>query len=136
MPHALAAHAAMCHFDAAAVADHTLVFHTAVLAAGAFPVLFGAEDALTEQTVLFGAVGAVVDRLRLFDLAEGPGTNIVGAGEADAHRPVVINPVITRFAGACAHKDLLQIRIRTSDFDFKCASFPVAYSMRARVFRS
>ena len=68
--HALAADAAVRDLDAAAVADHALVLHAAVLAAGALPVLLRAEDALAEQAVLFGAVGAVVDRLRLLDLAE------------------------------------------------------------------
>ena len=54
VPHALAAHAAMRHLDAAAIADHALVLHAAILAAGALPVLFRAEDALAEQAVLFG----------------------------------------------------------------------------------
>ena len=58
--------------DAAAVADHALVLHAAILAAGAFPVLLRPEDALAEQAVLFGAVGAVVDGFRLLDFAEGP----------------------------------------------------------------
>src|SRR5205823_6774841 len=97
--HALAADAAVRHLDAAAVADHALVFHAAVLAAGALPVLLGAEDALAEQAVLFGAVGAVVDRLGLLDLAERPGANVVWAREADAHRAVVVNAVVAAFAG-------------------------------------
>src|SRR5437879_6284308 len=97
--HALAADAAMGDLDAATVANHPLVLHAAVLAAGAFPVLFGTEDALAEQTVLFGTVGAVVDGLGLLDLTEGPGTDIVRAGEADAHGPVVVNAVVGGFAG-------------------------------------
>jgi len=92
--HALAADAAVRDLHAAAIADHALVLHTAVLAAGAFPVFFGAEDALAEQAVFFGAVGAVVDRLGLLDLAERPAADVVRAGEADAHGPVVVDAVV------------------------------------------
>src|SRR5207248_7990303 len=92
--HALAAHAAVRHLDAAAVADHPLVLHAAVLAAGALPVLLRPEDALAEQAVLLRPVGAVVDRLGLLDLAERPAPNIVRAGQADAHRPVVVEPAV------------------------------------------
>src|SRR6185295_9503888 len=78
--HALAADPAVGDLDAAAVADHTLILHAAVLAAGALPVLLGAEDALAEEAVLLGPVGAVVDRLGLLDLAERPGADVVRAG--------------------------------------------------------
>src|SRR5205823_11652697 len=98
MAHALAANAAVRHFHAAAIADHPLVFHAAVFAAGAFPVLLRTEDALAEQAVLLGAVGAVVDRLRLLDFAERPGADVVGAGEADAHRPVVVDAIVVNFS--------------------------------------
>ena len=97
--HAFAADAAVRDLDAAAVADHALVLHAAVLAAGALPVLFGAEDALAEQAVFFGAVGAVVDRLGLLDFAEGPAADVVRAGEADAHGPVVVDAIVIDFAG-------------------------------------
>src|SRR5207247_3402798 len=70
--HALAADAAVRDLDAAAIADHPLVLHAAVLAAGALPVLLGPEDTLAEQAVAFRPIGAVVDRLRLLDLAERP----------------------------------------------------------------
>src|SRR5205807_8442593 len=70
MAHAFTADAAVGDLDAATVADHALVFHAAVLAAGALPVLFRAEDAFAEQAVFFRAIGPVVDRFRLLDLAE------------------------------------------------------------------
>src|SRR4029077_2499190 len=98
--HALAADAAVGDLDAAAVADHALVLHAAVLAAGALPVLLGAEDALAEQAVLLGAVGAVVDRLGLLDLAERPAADVVRARQADAHGPVVVDAVVIGFASA------------------------------------
>src|SRR5262245_62753950 len=98
--HALAADAAVRDLDAAAVANHALVLHAAVLAAGALPILFRAEDAFTEQAVFFGAVGAVVDRFGLLDLAKGPGANVVRAGQADAHGPVVVDAIVVGFAGS------------------------------------
>ena len=76
--HALAADAAVRHLHAAAVADDALVLGALVLAAGALPVALRAEDALAEQAVLLRAVGAVVDRLGLLDLAEGPDADVVG----------------------------------------------------------
>src|SRR5207302_9692129 len=97
--HALAAHARVRDLDAAAVADHALVLHAAVLAAGALPVLLGTEDALAEEAVLLRAVRAVVDRLRLLDLAERPAADVVRAGQADAHGPVIVDAVVVDFTG-------------------------------------
>src|SRR5262245_35431752 len=98
----------MCHLDAAAVADHALVLHAAVLAAGAFPVFFRAENALAEQAVLFRTVGAVVDGLRPFDFTEGPAADVVRARQADANRAVVINAIVGGFAGTGTHGPPLQ----------------------------
>src|SRR5262249_21895266 len=92
--HALAADARVGDLDAAAVADHALVLHAAVLAAGALPVLLRAEDALAEQAVLLGAVGAVVDRLWLLGLPEGPAADVVRAGQAVAHGPITVDAVV------------------------------------------
>src|SRR4029079_7999381 len=55
--HALAAHLAQGHFDAAAVADDTAVANSLVFAAMAFPVLYRTENALAEQAVLLGLEG-------------------------------------------------------------------------------
>src|SRR5690606_20912321 len=52
VPHPLAADTAVGDFHPAAIADHPLVLHPAVLAASAFPVLLGAENPLAEQTIL------------------------------------------------------------------------------------
>ena len=81
--HALAAHPAVGDLDAAAVALDPLVLDALVLAAGALPVPLRAEDPLTEQTLLLRAIGPVVDRLWLLDLAIRPGPNVVGAREAN-----------------------------------------------------
>ncbi len=93
--HALAAHAAVGHLHAALVADHSLVLHAAVLAAGAFPVLLRPEDPLAEQAVALGAVGAVVDGLGFLHLAVGPGaTDVVGISQADTNRGIVVDAVV------------------------------------------
>src|SRR5262249_44734505 len=76
--HALAADAAVGDLDAAAVADHPLVLHAAVLAAGTLPVLLGPEDALAEQAVLLGTVRAVIDGFGFLDLTKRPASNILG----------------------------------------------------------
>src|SRR5690606_33659505 len=72
------------HLDAALLADDALVLHALVLAAQALVVLDRAEDASTEQAIPLRLEGAVVDRLRLLDLAVGPRADPLGAGDRDA----------------------------------------------------
>src|SRR6185503_9200549 len=81
--HALTAHLGPRDLDAAALADDALVADALVLAAVALPVLGRTEDALAEQPVLLGLQRAVVDRLRLGDLARAPGADLLGGGETD-----------------------------------------------------
>src|SRR5262249_16857894 len=81
--HALAPYARKRHLDAALLADDALVLHALVLAAQALVVLDRAEDARTEQAVAFGLERAIIDRLRLFDLAVGPRQNLVRARDRD-----------------------------------------------------
>src|SRR5690606_31188597 len=95
--HALAAHARVGHLDAAAVADDPLVLRALVLAAGTLPVALGAEDALAEQAILLGAVGAVVDGFGLLHLAKAPRPDAVGAGKLDPHRTIVIHAIVNGF---------------------------------------
>ncbi len=108
VPHPLAAHAGMGDFDAAAVADHALVLHAAVLAAGAFPVLFGAENPLAEQAVLLRTVGPVVDGFRLLHLAKRPTANVVRPRQADLDRRVIVDPIVGGFADR--HEPVLLFR--------------------------
>ena len=68
---------------AAAVADLALVADLLVLAAVALPVLGGSEDALAEQAVPLRLQGAVVDGLRLFDLAVRPLADLLRGGDAN-----------------------------------------------------
>src|SRR6185295_439579 len=84
MAHALAAHLGDRDRDAAFLAGAAAVLHALVLAAHALIVLDRPEDARAEQAVALRLEGAVVDRLRLLDLAERPGVDIVRAGDRDA----------------------------------------------------
>src|SRR3982750_1789921 len=79
MAHALAPHAAQRHFDRAFLADDALVFHALVFAAQALVILDRPENTRAEQAVALGLEGPVVDGLRLFDLAVGPGQNLLRA---------------------------------------------------------
>ncbi len=81
--HALAADLGNGHLDAALLADDALVLHALVLAAQAFVVLDRAEDARAEQAVTLRLERAVVDGLRLLDLAERPAADLFRARNAD-----------------------------------------------------
>src|SRR5207248_9360499 len=109
VPHPLAPHPRVRHLDAAAVADHPLVLHPAILAAGAFPVLLRSEDALADQPVLLGTIGPVIDRLGLLDLAERPAPDIVRAGQSNLDGAVVVDTIVGTFAHA--HEALSSARL-------------------------
>ena len=83
MAHALAPHLRQGDLDAALLADDAAIFHALVLAAQALVVLDRTEDAGAEQTVALGLEGAVVDGLRLLDLAEGPRPDAFRARDRD-----------------------------------------------------
>ena len=89
--HALAAHLLARHLDAAALADDALVADALVLAAVALPVLRRTEDALAEEAVALGLERAVVDRLRLRDLAGRPVADLLRRREPDADRVEVVD---------------------------------------------
>ncbi|GAA3655522.1 hypothetical protein GCM10022202_14580 [Microbacterium marinilacus] len=101
--HALATDRALGDLDTAALADDALEAHALVLAAGALPVAGGSEDLLTEQTVLLRLQGAVVDGLGLLDLAEGPATDVVSGGQADAKliESCCVEQLILLFGNLC-----------------------------------
>src|SRR5262249_54460924 len=81
--HALAAHLGQRHLHTAFLTDEALVLHALVLAAQALVVLDGTKDACTEKTVTLGLEGAIVDRLWLLDLTEGPRADVVRARDRD-----------------------------------------------------
>ena len=89
--HALAAHLLARHLDAAALADDALVADALVLAAVALPVLGRTEDALAEQAVALRLQGAVVDGLRLGDLARGPVADLLAGSKPDADRVEIVD---------------------------------------------
>ncbi len=82
--HPLTTHLGASDLDAAALADDALEADALVLAAVALPVASRSEDLLAEQAVLLWLERAVVDGLRLLDLAEGPVADVVRGGKADA----------------------------------------------------
>src|SRR5262245_49414365 len=102
----------MSDFDAAAITDHPLVLHAAIFSARAFPVLLRSKNPFAKKTVLLGTIGAVIDRLRLFDLSKGPTTNIVRPGQADLDGRVIVDAIICAFADAHVPK-LLCSEVRT-----------------------
>ena len=67
----LTANFLLCHLYTTTVAHNAFIADTLVLSAGTLVILGRTKDALTEQTVTLGLIGAVVDGLWLGDLAEG-----------------------------------------------------------------
>src|SRR5205085_10942801 len=89
--HALAPHLRARDLDAAPLADDALEADALVLAAVALPVLGGTEDLLAEEPVLLRLQGAVVDGLRLLDLAVRPRADRVGGRETDAELVEIVD---------------------------------------------
>ena len=83
MAHALAPHLGERHFHAALLADDAAELHALVLAAQALVILDRPEDAGAEQPVPLRLERAVVDGLRLLDLAIGPGADLLRARHLD-----------------------------------------------------
>src|SRR2546430_13673866 len=83
MAHAFAPDLGPGDLDTAALADDAAEADPLVLTAVALPVLGRTEDLLAEQPVLLRTEGPVVDRLRLLDLAVGPGPDRVGGSQPD-----------------------------------------------------
>src|SRR4030095_5923961 len=75
----------------AVLADDALVADALVLAAIALPVLRRTEDALAEETVTLRLERAVVDRLRLGDLARGPVADLLAGRKPDANGVEIID---------------------------------------------
>jgi hypothetical protein len=83
MPHPFATDLRKCDLDTALLTDDSAILHALVLAAQALVILDGTENTGTEQTIAFRLERAVVNRLRLLDLAERPGTDAFRAGDRD-----------------------------------------------------
>ena len=95
MSHSLASDGGLGDFDAASVADDAFISDLFVLSAVALPVLCGAEDLFTEQAVLFGLQGSVVNSLGLCYLTKGPFSDLLRRSKSDLDG-VKSNRLITR----------------------------------------
>ena len=84
--HPLPAHLGERDLHPALLADHPAVLQALVLPAQALVVLDRAEDLGAEQPVALRLEGAVVDRLRLLDLAKRPRPDLLRGGEPDPDR--------------------------------------------------
>ena len=118
--HALAAHLAHRHFHAALVADDAAVLHALVLAAQALPVGHRSKDAGAEQAVALRLEGAVVDGLRLGDLAMRPAADLLRRCQHDADSVKIGNG-----AGK-----LKRVRTEQGDPPWRAFSAPAAVSSR------
>src|SRR5918995_3034648 len=116
MAHAVAPHARERHLDATLLADHALVLHALVLAAQAFVVLDRPEDARAEQAVALGLEGAVVDGLRLLDLAVRPGQNLLRARDRDLDliEALRLRRLVEEIHDLLIHRRLLNVSIARS----------------------
>src|SRR5262249_17836136 len=86
-----------------------LVLHALVLAAQALVVLDRPEDARAEQAVAFRLERAVVDRLRLLDLAVGPRENLVRARDRD---PDLVEDLRRNLRAEKIHHFLVHLSLR------------------------
>ena len=101
MAHALTAHFRLGDFNAAAVADDTLVLDAFVLSAVALPVTGGSEDAFAEQTALLGFQTAVVDCFRVLDFAMGPGTDGLRTRNIDRNCAEIVGRILGEQLSVC-----------------------------------
>src|SRR5262245_19175497 len=92
MAHAVAAHLGERHLYAAFLTNDAAILHALVLAAQAFVILDRPENPGAEQPVALGLECPIVDRLRLFDLAIGPGVNALRASDRDADLIEALRP--------------------------------------------
>ena len=61
MPHPLTANSRMSYFNAAAVANHSLIFHAPVFTTSTFPVLLRTKNPLAKQSVFFRPKGSIIN---------------------------------------------------------------------------
>ena len=77
MAHALSTNRGLGDLNATALTDDSLEAHALVLATRTLPVTTGAEDLLSEETILLRLQGAVVDGFGLLHLTVGPATDVL-----------------------------------------------------------
>jgi len=86
--HPFSAHLGLNDLDATLFTNYTPMFHPLVLAAVAFIIFGRAEDLRAKKPVSLRLEGSVVYRLRLFDLAEGPFSDLFGRCQRDTNRRI------------------------------------------------
>ena len=90
MTHTLTTHLFLGYLNAAAVADDAFVADAFILAAVALPVARRAENALAEEAVALGLIGAVVDSLGLCHLAFRAANDGLWRCKADGNRIKIV----------------------------------------------
>ena len=108
MAHTLAPDLGERHLDTALLADNAAVLHPLVLAAKTLVVLDRTKDARAEKAIALRLEGPVVNRLRLLDLSERPGADLLRAGNRNA------NLIETLWAGGLAEEihQLVHVRLQ------------------------
>ena len=84
--HPLPSHLGLNDLHSTFLADDPAMLHPLVFAAVAFVVLGGPKDLRTEEAILFGFEGPVVDRLRFLDLSVRPRFNLLRRRDGDPDR--------------------------------------------------
>ena len=84
--HTFTANLAQRNFNTAAVADDAFMLDAFVFSAVALPVALGTEDALAEETALFGLEASVVDGFWILDFPMAPGPDHFRGSHLDGDR--------------------------------------------------
>jgi hypothetical protein len=123
MPQALAPHLGPDYLYPALITHDVPMLDPLKLAAVALPVLGWTEDLGTEQPVAFRLKGPVVDRFRLFHLAMGPRTNLLGRGQGDPDRLETrrVDGLFVEKPEKLIHASLLPLRTRTTERNLQAA---------------
>ena len=84
MAHSLTSNLASGDFNSTSFANDALVFNLLITAASTLPILYRAEDALTEQTVTLRLERTVVNSLWLLYFAVRPPHDVFTARDSDS----------------------------------------------------
>src|SRR5450432_2713309 len=82
--HAFSPYGGYGEFDATFITDHSRSPLVPIFATGARPIACWAKDALTKESIFFRLLRAIIQRLRLGDLAITPPADLLWTSEADA----------------------------------------------------
>ena len=84
MPHPFPSNLCKSNLNTALFANYSAVFHSLVLTAVTLVILDRSEDLGAEETIPLGLKRAVIDRLRILDLAVAPRLDVVRRRHRDA----------------------------------------------------